>query len=62
LSGADFDHAWVASQITAHQEALAGGKQELVDGSSNEVKELARNAGPIVQEHLNMLQNIKSPT
>jgi putative membrane protein len=60
LSGAAFDREWVASQIAGHRQTLANGAKELRDGSSAEVKQLATDAKPIVQEHLDMLENARS--
>lgn len=54
-SGAEFDRAWLASQIAGHRQALADGATELRDGSSPEVKKLATDAKPIVQHHLDLL-------
>jgi putative membrane protein len=59
-SGAAFDRAWVASQIAGHKEDLAAGAQEIANGSSEQVKQLARDAKPVVQGHLTQLQNIQS--
>jgi putative membrane protein len=55
-SGKEFDRAWLAAQIAGHHRSLANGAKELQDGSSSEVKKLARDAKPIVQTHLDMLQ------
>lgn len=54
-SGADFDRAWLASQIAGHRQTLANGATELQDGSSPAVKKLATDAKPIVQTHLDLL-------
>lgn len=59
-SGAEFDRAWVEAEIVEHREDLAAGAKELSEGSSEEVKRLARDAEPIVREHLEELEEIRS--
>jgi putative membrane protein len=62
-SGAAFDRAWTASQLTAHRQALALGTTELSGGSDAQVKGLASTAAPVVQGHLSMLeQSDTAPT
>jgi putative membrane protein len=56
LSGSAFDRAWLRSQLTAHQQAKAGGQRELAQGSDPKVVGLARAAAPVVQMHLDMLE------
>ncbi|GAA4568626.1 DUF4142 domain-containing protein [Planotetraspora kaengkrachanensis] len=57
--GAEFDRAWVASQITGHRKTLTAVATELSNGSSEQVKRLARDAKPVVQEHLDLLESIQ---
>lgn len=57
--GAEFDRAWVEMQIAAHRKDLAAGRKELSDGSSEKVKQLFRNARPIIKAHLNNLERIQ---
>ncbi|GAA4593175.1 hypothetical protein GCM10023194_56820 [Planotetraspora phitsanulokensis] len=57
--GAEFDRAWTASQITGHRKTLAAVATELSNGSSEQVKQLARDAKPVVQEHLDLLESIQ---
>ena len=54
-SGAAFDSAWIASQITGHRQALAATVTELSNGSNSSVLALARAARPVVAKHLNEL-------
>ncbi|MCA2225483.1 DUF4142 domain-containing protein [Nonomuraea aurantiaca] len=61
-SGEAFDRAWLAAQIAGHRQSLANGAKELRKGSSPEVKKLATDAKPIVQMHLDLLQEAKGGT
>ena len=54
-SGQAFDAAWLAAMIAGHRQTLAGIQAELASGSSEQVKQLAQTAQPVVQDHLNML-------
>jgi putative membrane protein len=54
-SGAAFDSAWIASQITGHKQALAATDTELSNGSNSTVIALARATRPVVAKHLNEL-------
>lgn len=66
LTGAEFDRAWTAWQITAHRQALAAGEQEVTSGSDPAVTALAAAAAPVIQSHLDMTlalaQTIGVPT
>lgn len=55
LSGAEFDRAWISEELTGHRETLAAVEKEIESGSSPEVKELATDAKPVVQEHIDLL-------
>jgi putative membrane protein len=57
LSGAAFDQAWTSTQITGHEQALAGVKTEISSGSNAQVKGLATTAEPVVTSHLAMLRS-----
>ncbi|WP_433499067.1 DUF4142 domain-containing protein [Sphaerimonospora sp. CA-214678] len=59
-SGAEFDRAWVEAEIAEHRQDLAAGAKQLSEGSSEQVKQLARDAEPIVREHLEDLEEIRS--
>jgi putative membrane protein len=61
-SGEAFDRAWLATQIAGHRQSLANGATELRKGSSPEVKQLATDAKPIVQKHLDLLLEAKGGT
>jgi putative membrane protein len=54
-SGADFDSAWVTSQIAGHREALAATQKEISSGSDQAVLTLANAARPVIQQHLSAL-------
>ncbi len=55
-SSVGFNRSWLAAQIAGHRQSLSNGAKELADGSSDEVKQLARDAKPIVQMHLKLLE------
>ncbi|WP_329083508.1 MULTISPECIES: DUF4142 domain-containing protein [unclassified Streptosporangium] len=55
LSGADFDKAWISEELEGHRETLTAIDKEIKSGSSPEVKKLATDARPIVQEHVDLL-------
>jgi putative membrane protein len=59
LNGTAFDRAWTSAQIMGHRETLAAVNTELQGGSSTEVKQVATDAKPVVQEHLNKLENAR---
>ncbi|MEU7747871.1 DUF4142 domain-containing protein [Nonomuraea sp. NPDC049158] len=61
-NGEAFDRAWLAAQIAGHRQSLANGAKELRKGSSPEVKQLATDAKPIVQTHLDLLLAAKDGT
>ena len=54
-TGEAFDRAWLAMEIAGHRQTLAAIQTELRSGSSEQVKQLAQSALPVVQEHLNLL-------
>ncbi|MBX6384114.1 MAG: DUF4142 domain-containing protein [Microbispora sp.] len=58
-SGAAFDQAWIDAQVKGHRKALVSLDKELSSGSSQEVKDLAQDARPVVQEHLNLIESIR---
>ncbi len=55
-SGQAYDTAWIAQQIASHQATLAATQRELAGGSDPAVLQLARNATPVVQQHLTELR------
>ncbi|NUW31816.1 DUF4142 domain-containing protein [Nonomuraea sp. SMC257] len=55
MHGRAFDRAWLTAMIAGHRQALRLGEQELRDGSSPAVKELAQAAAPVIRKHLDEL-------
>jgi len=55
-SGSAFDAAWLSSQLAGHRQAKAAGQRELAQGSDARVKQLATAAAPVIQMHLDMLE------
>lgn len=60
--GAEFDRAWVASQVKGHHKTLASVDKEVSEGSSEQVKKLAQDARPVVREHLDLVEGMESST
>ncbi|MEO3867528.1 DUF4142 domain-containing protein [Nonomuraea sp. B12E4] len=54
-SGKDFDKAWLASQIDGHRETLSAIEKQLREGTHPDVKKVASDARPVVQQHLDVL-------
>jgi putative membrane protein len=59
-TGADFDRAWIASQIAGDRQAVAAGHAALSGDGLAEVIALARSATPVLEQHLSMLQQAGS--
>ncbi|MFF0574738.1 DUF4142 domain-containing protein [Streptosporangium saharense] len=59
LSGTAFDKAWIGAQIAGHRQTIAVINTELQDGSSAAIKKVASEAKPVVQGHLQMLQQAR---
>ncbi|MFC0866307.1 DUF4142 domain-containing protein [Sphaerimonospora cavernae] len=59
-SGTEFDRAWLEAEVAEHRADLAAGAKQLSEGSSEEVKQLARDAEPVVQEHLDELEEVQN--
>ena len=56
-SGKTFDQDFLAAMVTGHQNAIDKTKAEIAQGSSPEVKNLARTALPDLTKHLTTMQN-----
>ncbi|SDJ25751.1 DUF4142 domain-containing protein [Nonomuraea jiangxiensis] len=59
-SGESFDKAWVASQITGHRQTLEAIEKQLREGTNADVKKVAYDARPVVQQHLDVLLHTSS--
>ncbi len=53
-----FDQAWISSQIADHRAALEAAETERSDGADPTVTGLAAAAAPVVQRHLDQLQEV----
>ena len=62
LSGADFDRAYMASQVRAHRDAVALFQKESKSGKDEELKSFAANTLPALQEHLKMATELAKST
>ena len=51
-----FDHDFTASMMTAHQSMIGATRYEMAHGSSAPVVKLARQALPVLEKHLKVLQ------
>lgn len=58
-SGTAFDRAWTQKMIAGHQKAIRMTQQEISQGSSSKVKQLAQTALPVLQKHLRLIRNAK---
>ncbi|MFL6729749.1 MAG: DUF4142 domain-containing protein [Sphingomicrobium sp.] len=59
LHGADFDAAYAAAQVEAHQKALDALNGYAASGDTPALKELASGMVPTVTAHLNMAKGLK---
>lgn len=59
LTGQAFDQAYVAQQMPAHQQALAMLQNYAQNGDQPALKQAAQQAIPIVQKHINRLQELQ---
>lgn len=59
LKGADFDSAYSAAQVNAHQAALDALNGYAASGDNPKLKELASGMVPTVTAHLNMAKGLK---
>jgi putative membrane protein len=59
LDGADFDAAYAAAQVKAHQQALDALKDYVASGDTPALKDFANSLIPTVTEHLNMAKGLK---
>lgn len=57
-TGADFDTAYKAQQVTAHQKALAAVQDYAANGTVPELKAFAGEIAPIVQQHLDKIKGL----
>lgn len=60
LSGADFDKAYIANQVQAHQDAVAAFEAEAKDGQVPQLKKFAHDFLPMLQSHLKQAQTISA--
>lgn len=58
-TGADFDTAYAAAQVTGHQATLDMLKQYAASGTDPKLKDLANGLIPTVTAHLNMAKSLK---
>ena len=59
LNGPDFDAAYAAAQVKAHQQALDALKDYVASGDTPALKDFANGLIPTVTEHLNMAKGLK---
>jgi putative membrane protein len=58
LQGADFDRAYVKSQLSAHKDAVALFGSESKSGKDADLKQFASSTLPTLQDHLQMAQQL----
>lgn len=57
-TGADFDAAYKAQQVVAHEKALAIVRDYAVNGTVAELRAFAAEVGPVVQVHLDRIKGL----
>jgi putative membrane protein len=63
VQGADFDKAYVKTQLSAHKEAVALFTSEASKGKDAELKQFASSTLPTLKDHLQMVEQLsKAPT
>ncbi len=62
MSGADFDRAYMASQVRAHRDAVALFEKQAKSGKDAELKAFASSTLPALQDHLKMATDIAKST
>ncbi len=60
LSGAQFDHAYIAAMVKDHRKDVADFQKESSSGQNADVKDFATRTLPTLQEHLRMVEGISS--
>jgi putative membrane protein len=60
LKGAEFDKAYMAHMVTAHQQAVSLFEREAKTGKDEELKAWAQKTLPTLQEHLKMARDINA--
>ncbi|SCL37703.1 Predicted outer membrane protein [Micromonospora rhizosphaerae] len=55
LSGAEFDKAWVTAELNGHVQAIQATQTEISQGSEQSVVQLAQDALPVLQAHIDAL-------
>jgi putative membrane protein len=61
VTGREFDRMYLTAQVNAHNEALVVNQNYAQVGDDPALKQLANNAIPSIQEHLNQAQQIAGP-
>jgi putative membrane protein len=59
LSGSNFDRAYVTSLLTDHEKDVAAFRREATSGRDPDVKAWAAKTLPTLEEHLNMVQDLR---
>ena len=58
--GVDFDRAYAKTQVLAHQQALVVQQTYAQTGANRALRDAAKSAVPIITQHLQMAQQLKS--
>jgi len=59
LKGAAFDHKYITTMISGHEQAITEYKHEAADGQNADIKQYATNALPVLQKHLDGAKNLE---
>lgn len=60
LSGAEFDKAYIAGQIAAHQQTLTVFDAEISGGVNQKLKQFATEKRPTIEAHLNLADSLST--
>ncbi|MFI6044224.1 DUF4142 domain-containing protein [Nocardia sp. NPDC051321] len=55
-TGQDFDLSWLQMQERFHIESLQAGDRQIQAGQSDQITELARDAAPVIEDHLMLVR------
>ena len=62
LTGDEFDRAYIEHLVAKHQTDIALYREEIESGEDKEVKSLAEQALPVLEEHLQLAQTLATAT
>jgi len=58
LSGAQFDHQYIQSQLKDHKKVIAAFEKEVEQGQNPQLKQFAENTLPVLQDHVRVVEDL----